>query len=726
MFKPIVHVLLCLCVIYGNDCTGSEETDKQGLLAQFESRKQWFIEEGILHRGEAPNNINRLIQEDSPYLLRHALQPIDWLPWTDDILALAQKQKKLIYVSIGYDTCHWCHVLANESYINTDIAKVLNHHFINVKIDREILPEVDAKYRLALEKMTGNPGWPIQVILTPDGDILWIDSYLPQSSLLNLLNVISTKWLATPDKLSRKAKSLNDRLLSSQQLSVDMASLFNYHGRLVQDVKAILSQELTHDAPRFLRAEWLLQLLNEFEKTTNPEYVDIVKSQVDRFLMSATYDFIDGGMHRYSETGDWQTPHFEKMLYDQAQLIRVLVKLYSITGIKQYIDFAAQTVSFVDSKMSHDRYYVSSLSALSNDIEGGYYKIAITDVLPLSTEQQMLINYLPDNQLFYLRSIDLPSPQLIDVFSQLRQKRFDFPMADKKGILSWNALYAVALAEMYSATLDKQIEQKWYQHIDQISELFYRNEQLYRIVYNGRTSVKAKLDDYALLIQALLLKYGVSGNTDDLTFAIKLSHQMNQELKHADLLALAMDDQLPSMVAMVINAYRQLYLATGDSAMAERMSQLTSKTVLSPVTVSQLSILSSIDKTGRSDQSPCFFGRGKGVVNFVLVDNKLILKINLIDGWHINSNKPLDKKLIPTRLRTIDGELVNADFPSAKMVSLSFSKEMLGVYDSDIRIAIDIRQLDDSNLPLKLTMQMCSDTLCLLPETLLLRPPRVF
>jgi uncharacterized protein YyaL (SSP411 family) len=723
MMLRCILLMLCWFTLYCNPSVGSEAPSEQRLLKQFEIRKQWFIDQNILNMGQTPDYINRLVLEDSPYLLRHALQPIHWQPWSNNILALAKKQNQLVYLSIGYDTCHWCHVLANESYIDTDIATVLNNHFINVKIDREILPEVDAKYRLALERMTGNPGWPIQVILTPDGDILWIDSYLSQPSLLSLLKVLSSKWLANPDKLTRKAKSLQNHLFSSQKISLDDFLLPESYARLLEDVMAVLTQEQSHDSPRFLRAEWLLHLLAEYDKTANVEYVDIVKSQVDSFLISPTYDFIDGGMHRYSETGDWEKPHFEKMLYDQAQLIRVLVKLYLITGMTQYIDIANQTIEFVESKMKYNGYYVSSLSALSNDIEGGYYQTTIEDLSRLSDEQQSLFKHSPESKLFSLHSINLPSAKTINALSQLRKDGSPFPMADQKGILSWNALYAIALAEMYSATLDEQIQRKMYQYIDQLNQQFYRDGQLYRIVYDGRTSVDAKLDDYALFIQALLLKYGISGNSNDLALAVKLSHQMGMLVDNTDSLLLAVDDQLPSMVAMAINAYKQLYLATGEPEMTDMMTGLMAKSVQSPLTMSQLSLLSAADKTARNNRSPYFIGRGKGVVNFVTVGKELILQINLAGGWHINSNKPLDKKLIPTTIHFINDDPIKADFPEAKRVSLSFSKNMLSVYDSTIQILLDNQQLQRTRLSIKLNLQMCSDKICLLPETIVLMPP---
>ncbi|WP_137222095.1 protein-disulfide reductase DsbD domain-containing protein [Shewanella sp. MEBiC00475] len=451
--------------------------------------------------------------------------------------------------------------------------------------------------------------------------------------------------------------------------------------------------------------------------------MDIVKSQVDSFLICPTYDFIDGGMHRYSETGDWETPHFEKMLYDQAQLMHVLVKLYLITGMSQYSDIANQTVNFVESKMKYNGYAVSSLSALSNDIEGGYYQTTIKDFPLFSNEQHSLFKHSPKSQLFSLRSIDLPSTQTINTLSQLRKKRFPLPMADLKGILSWNALYAISLAEMYSATLDERIQQKMYHHIDLLTKQFYRDGQLYRIVYDGRASVDAKLDDHALFIQALLLKYGISGNANDLALAVKLSHQMGILVDNMDPLLLAVDDQLPSMVAMAINAYKQLYLATGESEMTDRMGELMTRSVQSPLTISQLSLLSAANRTVRNNLSPYFFGKGKGVVNFVKIDNDLILQISLANGWHINSNKPLDKKLIPTTIQFINDDPVKADFPEAKQVNLSFSQDRLSVYDSTIQIVLDNQQFQRTRRPIKLNLQMCSDKLCLLPETIVIVPP---
>lgn len=339
----------------------------------FEKRLLWFESRDLvdikLNDDFRPKYLNALVFADSPYLLSHALQPVDWQQWSKDTINHAQKAGKLIYLSIGYDTCHWCHVLSNETYIDTEAADLLNRHFINVKVDREVSPELDAKYRFALETMTGNPGWPIQVILTPKGDILWIDSYQPKAKLLRVFKTLSEKWKVNPTNIATVSESLNNQLLAKNQSVVDSINFASALDEISSKSVDLILAEQSGKAPRFLRVDWLMVLLNQYQETQDIDLLKLVKKQVDQLLTSPTYDFIDGGMHRYAEDGFWKKPHFEKMLYDQAQLLRILSRIYAITGKTEYLEIANQVQQFVGDTLYSGKYHFSSMSALSGALE---------------------------------------------------------------------------------------------------------------------------------------------------------------------------------------------------------------------------------------------------------------------------------------------------------------------------------------------------------------------
>jgi uncharacterized protein YyaL (SSP411 family) len=681
----------------------------------FEKKRLWFesreISSSQLQKGKRPRYLNELIFADSPYLLSHALQPIDWQQWDKETLYQAQLLGKLIYLSIGYDTCHWCHVLSNETYVDTEAAKLLNAHFINVKVDREVSPEIDAKYRYALETMTGNPGWPIQVILTPKGDILWIDSYQPKAKLLRVFKTLSDKWKVNPTNIATVAESLNNQLLAKNQSVVDRINFASALDEISSKSVDLILAEQSGKAPRFLRVDWLLVLLNQYQETQDIDLLKLVKKQVDQLLTSPTYDFIDGGMHRYAEDGYWKKPHFEKMLYDQAQLLRILSRIYAITGKIEYLGIANQVQQFVEDTLYSGKYYFSSMSALSGGLEGDYYQV---DHLAPRSDNTVKVS----NQLLHLRSLVLPDKNLSIKLQELRKTKVK-PHVDNKGILAWNMHYMLAMADLYQVTLTPELKSKVLSQFSEITSNFVEQGKLYRILTKDGLSKDATLEDYALLAQGYLAIYGITNDNTHLVQAEMLAEQMLAQLSNTELIGMSSDTQLPSAVAASVQTLKTLYLKTRKRVYKDQLSLLARKELTQPLSLSQLSLIAAADIKQRKMLGPYYFGLGHGVAYFDMQKDDLFLILSLEDGWHINSNNVNNKKFIATKVEYIgsasEGKI---EYPNAELKAVTFEAEKLSLFSGQVKVKLDKRLFEKNtkNLLVNIELQVCSDKLCLFPE----------
>ena len=683
-------------------------------------RYDWLIEQGILQANKAPKNINSLIYENSPYLLSHAFQPVNWFAWHEDILAKAKDEQRLIYLSIGYETCHWCHVLAEESYADKAIALILNQNFISIKVDRERRPDIDQKYRRALENMTGSPGWPIQVILTPDNKIVWIESYTPKDKLQKTLSVLSKKWKKSPAYISRLALLQQKQLLP--ELKPSSVSISNLQHRtqyteLLASMRQVLKEEQEGNGPRFLRANWLLALLDEYAQSNKKGDLNIVIRHVEQLLSSPTYDFIDGGMHRYAEDGHWQRPHYEKMLYDQAQLIRVLIRLNLLTGQVNYLSFAQQTIEFVEKRLKlKNGLYASSLSALSAKVEGRYYHFHKPNFPQSPYWKANEINGLIA---LSLNSADLPPKALLNTLIKVRNQNTS-PNRDDKAILAWNAMYLLSLAEFYH--VDKQmVTLSKIKSFTQVISSYWHKGDLYRIVFKDQLSVVAQPEDYAWLSLALsevhwtLPKFMYKKNLKRVQSAL-LSHVDEVEWSN-----LHQDSELVSSASIVLKALNQISNYSNEvetrSVHTVRSNMMSKFSPLSLQLNSSNLIFNWFDYVIRPSNLIKPFARGHGVIRVKKTSNlESIIEIELEKGWHINSNSPLQKSLIRTEI-VDNGQLIHIIYPEPKIKSLAFNKGMLSLYEGVVNLTL---RFGNIVVPKKimLRVQACSDRICLPPENI--------
>ena len=322
--------------------------------------------------------MNRLARERSPYLLQHAENPVDWFPWGDEAFAKARAEDKPIFLSVGYSTCHWCHVMEHESFEQDAIAQVLNEHFVSIKVDREERPDVDRVYMTFVQATTGSGGWPMSVWLTPDLKPFYGGTYFPPSSkwgrpgFVDILQEIARVWKADHAKVVESAEALTERLREVEHAATPVWTVPGADA-LAKSVRQFKdAYDSRHggfgDAPKFPRPSELLFLLREHARTVDTEARDMALRTLRAMALGGMRDHIGGGFHRYSVDANWRVPHFEKMLYDQAQIVVALLEAAQVAGDPFYAEVAEDTLLYVRREMT--------------DPGGGFYSAEDADSVP--------------------------------------------------------------------------------------------------------------------------------------------------------------------------------------------------------------------------------------------------------------------------------------------------------------------------------------------------------
>ena len=485
---------------------------------------------------------NALIHEQSPYLLQHAHNPVNWIAWSSSIFELAQTQNKPILLSIGYAACHWCHVMERESFEDEEVAHYMNAHFINVKVDREERPDVDQIYMDALQAMTGSGGWPLNIFLLPNGKPFYGGTYFPPKTLpqraswVDVLKGVHEAFQTNQEKLIEQANNLTTHLVQTNiKEKIDFDSTTTYPSLEEFDLmtKRILQNADTQwggfgVAPKFPQTFSIQVLLrNYFANKDQSAIVHAVRS-LDKMIQGGLYDHLGGGFARYSTDAQWQAPHFEKMLYDNALLIGVLSEAYQLTKKTVYKNVVHETIHFIFRELSDTNgMFYAALDADSEGVEGKYYTWSYQELQQLLPENLLK----PFCQYFQIKeagnwehtniiwTVDLIEDAWKDelvkakkiLFAQ-RENRIR-PGTDTKILLSWNCLMIIALCKAFAITEDKSLLERAEKNMQWLSIHMQSKEgYLFHSYTNGHLKSMAFLEDYASMMQALIELHKVTGN----------------------------------------------------------------------------------------------------------------------------------------------------------------------------------------------------------------------
>ncbi|MEI8059985.1 MAG: thioredoxin domain-containing protein, partial [Ferruginibacter sp.] len=507
---------------------------------------------------------NRLAKENSPYLLQHAHNPVDWYPWGEEALQKAKNENKVILVSIGYSACHWCHVMEKESFENEVVAAQMNEDFINIKIDREERPDLDHIYMDALQTMTGSGGWPLNVFLTPDAKPFYGGTYFPpikaynRASWSEVLASIKKAWHERKNEMEAQAENLLTHLQQSnsfgQLVSLTADSVFT-KSQCSLMCENILKQADTEwggfgKAPKFPQTFTIQYLFQHHYYTGNASALQQGLLSIDKIIEGGIYDHVGGGFSRYSTDNEWLAPHFEKMLYDNALLINILCDAFQLTGKKKYEIAIRNTIEFVIRELANeDGGFYAALDADSEGEEGKFYvwsKFEIDQVLesdsPIFCEFYDVSengNWDEKNILRTLKDVDNFSFQknlsvntfeatlkiCIQKLFHHRSKRIR-PATDDKLLLGWNALMITALCKAAAALNEDRYRQLAEDTLAFILLKFRINKNqadCWHTFKEGIAKYPAFLDDYAYLAQACINLQEITSNVEYLYTAKEIT-----------------------------------------------------------------------------------------------------------------------------------------------------------------------------------------------------------
>jgi len=507
---------------------------------------------------------NRLIQEKSPYLLQHADNPVDWYPWGADAFTKAQSENKPIFLSIGYSTCHWCHVMAHESFEDLEVGKLMNETFVSIKVDREERPDIDAVYMKVCQMMTGSGGWPLTIIMTPDKEPFFAATYIPRESrfgligMLELIPRIKELWSTRQTEVLDSASQITGALrqassdLSNEELSESMLHL------TYEQLANRYDQENGgfSIAPKFATPHNLLFLLRYWARTGNEQSLHMVEKTLQAMRSGGIYDHIGFGFHRYSTDTQWLVPHFEKMLYDQAMLAMAYTETYQVTGKEEYAQTAREIFDYILRDMTApDGGFYSAEDADTDGEEGKFYLWTHQEIAQvLSVEEANLatiafsikkdgnfsetdgrenisnILHLTETLEELATNLNISVHELKKNLEKIRKKLFTYrekrvhPHKDDKVLTDWNGLMVAALSKGAQVLNEPQYASAAKRAIEfALNNMLTSDGRLLHRFRDGQAALPAYIDDYAFLIYGMLELYEASFDSRYLEGALALN-----------------------------------------------------------------------------------------------------------------------------------------------------------------------------------------------------------
>lgn len=732
-----------------------------------------------------PIYVNRLILEDSPYLLQHAHNPVNWYPWGPEAFETAQKEGKPIFLSIGYSTCHWCHVMETGSFDDEETARLMNEWFVSIKVDREQRPDVDEVYMTAVQLLTGRGGWPMSSFLTSDGKPFFGGTYFAQGAFRERLRTAADLWRDQRPLLVKQAAEVAARVA---QLSATSSEVVEVGSDLVSEAARQSLQR--HDdrlggfspAPKFPHEAELLFLLERALRSNDREALRAVEITLDRMARGGIYDQVGGGFHRYSTDARWLVPHFEKMLYNQAHLARAYSEASILMGSAFFEGVARHTLDYVLRDMTAPGGgFFSATDADSEGREGEFFvwtSRQIRDALsPADAELAIRVFGISESGNFEGKNIphlpaplpeaavasELLLPDLLARVERIRTRLYEVreervhPLRDEKIVTAWNAMMVTTLARAGETLEEKRYVDAALRAAAFLWESNRRHTgRLWRAHLDGTSSVEASQNDYAYFAEALVTLHDVTGEAIFLERAAAIADVMAVEFwddasggffmsedDHGGRLPVRpksfRDGAIPSGNSVAVRVLAMLADRTGRISYRQRaestVAAFSSSIRRQPTGFAYM--LLGVDEMLDGAVGPLEYGARGAVRATASLDSvggslgTLTVQLQIADGWHVNSNQPLQEFLVATRLAVKGGrlELKDIEYPEGELVSLGFQDEPLSVFQGAfaIRAEVEGAEIGEAGelgvVHLGLTLQACDDERCLRPETLALELP---
>ncbi|MCF6233323.1 MAG: DUF255 domain-containing protein [Rhodobacteraceae bacterium] len=703
---------------------------------------------------------NRLAGISSPYLQQHADNPVDWYPWGPEALEKARAEDKLIFVSVGYSSCHWCHVMEEESFENQEIADYLNQHFVSIKIDRERRPDLDEQFILVTSTLTGSSGWPNSVFMTPAGDPFHAGTYFPPDHFLNLLGEITDIWQNENVALRLEAAGIAGKLRNYLDQKAVLGTVTS--ARINAAATAMLGDIDVFNggfgtSPKFPNENVLLFLLDQAERSGDVTLLEAVTLTLDGMIKGGIHDHLGGGFHRYATDPEWNIPHFEKMLYNQALIGRVLLRGYSATGRADYARAATRVFDYVLRDMTDPGggFYAAedadSLDAAGARVEGAFYVWSPQEIHKIlgggdGGGADVVIdafNVVEDGVFEGENILHLAElPGKVDIadedLERLRLARLDrpAPIKDKKVILAWNAEMIATLAEASKVLQRPDYGVAAVRAARFLTTQMWLEAGLKRIWYLGEPDIEAQLTDYAAFGRALLALDDYLGPGDWLAQADLLAVKMirlfgdPQKAMRMNVQAAGLGPFRPLDDNEVASGNAQaLELLTGLDRRQARTSEaatdlaaaLAVGAVKSPGQRAATLVALELLRNGLTGAMRVSDGGAARV--FARVDRtagRIELEVALRDGWHINAHEPLEDYLIGMEMAVNDVAVGKGIYPTPEVRRLGFSAQPLSLYKGGFVLSAPI-DMADAPMVISLTLQACNDKVCLPPDEMLFR-----
>ncbi len=480
--------------------------------------------------------MNHLKNEKSPYLLQHAYNPVDWYPWSDEAFEKAKNENKLIFLSIGYSSCHWCHVMENESFNDEQVAEKMNKTFVSIKVDREERPDVDNYYITLSQLMTGQAGCPLNFILSPDMKPLFAFTYIPRETrnnmigMLDLCDTIQYLWNNKRDELLQNSSKAMEAIKNEIK-----PEIINYDEAIENTFYAL---KRTFDiesggfgsAPKFPEFHKLIFIML-YHRYFHGDIHMAVKTLTEMRL-GGIYDHVGGGFHRYSTDSMWIVPHFEKMMYDQALAVLAYTQAYQLTGKKLFMDTVYEITDFVKKEFFGDAFY-TSIDADYKNMEGYYYTWDYNDIIKFADDEfiedfnikpggNFMSDGLSGRNILYVKSEDKLNQRNKNILKKLNDERSGSPFKDKKILCDVNGMAIKAFSYAYSVfKYDKMLDMARSAADFMLYEM-NQNDKLYHSYMNG-LGPEANFDDYAFFVSGLIELYNITHDDKYIKNAIELN-----------------------------------------------------------------------------------------------------------------------------------------------------------------------------------------------------------